>query len=95
MEEEFLDGYLLGDGTVGIALETDTLLGCLQAHLLDVALQDGLVADDPYDFVDDGATGSGDAVGSRRLILGLTCSDGRGTVEHCRAADGEEHEQRC
>lgn len=52
VEEEFLHGNLLGNGTVGIALETNAFLGGLQTHLLDVATQDGFVADNPDDFVD-------------------------------------------
>ena len=59
MEEELLDGNLLGDGAVRVALEADALLRSLQAILLDVAAQDGLIANHPDDFVDDGGGGNG------------------------------------
>ena len=53
MEEEFLYGYLFGNGAVRVTLEADTLLGSLQAHLFDITLENGLITDDPHDLVDD------------------------------------------
>ena len=48
VEEELLDGQVLGDDTIGVAADA-----ChLGARFLDVAQQDGLVADDPDHLID-------------------------------------------
>ena len=55
MEEQLLHGYLLRDDTVRIATPFHAFHRSLHTVCLDVGLQDGLIANDPDDLVDDGA----------------------------------------
>ena len=52
MKEQFLYGYLLRYGTVGIALPPLPFHSSLDASHLDVTLQDGFVTNDPDDLID-------------------------------------------
>ena len=83
MQEQFLDGNLLRNGTVGVAVEADALLGCLQAHLLDIAPQDGLVANNPDNLVDDRGRGLGLR---QRLTQGVSIEERRGGSRNGGAA---------
>ena len=51
VEEEFLHGNLFGYHAIGIRLEATALPDGLEARLLDLGLEDGLVAHHPYYFV--------------------------------------------
>ena len=55
VEEQLLNGYLLGDGAVGVAAPAHTFHGRTDAFHFDLALQDGLVAHYPDHLVDDAA----------------------------------------
>ena len=61
VDEEFLYCYLFGYGTVGVAAPFHTFHSRLHAHALDIRLQDGLIANDPYHLVDD-AVGRDDRI---------------------------------
>ena len=61
--EQLLYGNLLRDHAVRIAIPFHAFHRCLHTVCLNVGLQDGLVANDPDDLVDDGAHVDGVAVG--------------------------------
>ena len=67
MNEELLNSYLFGDGTVGITVPLHTLHCCLHTHALYVRLQDSLITNNPYHLVDD-------TVGWRDGVVILRCS---------------------
>ena len=47
VQEQFVNRHLLGDDAIGVAVDVLTLILQLQILLLDVALEDGLVAHHP------------------------------------------------
>ena len=57
MEEEFLHGELLRNGTVGVASIFDSFCFSLKSSHLDIRLQDSLIADNPNHLVNDAAWG--------------------------------------
>ena len=61
--EKLLYGNLLRDHTVRIAIPFHAFHRSLHTECLNVGLQDGLVANDPDDLVDDGTHVDGVAVG--------------------------------
>ena len=54
MEEELVDGYLLGDGTVGVAIPFHTFHRSLHTQGFHIRLQDSLIAYHPDHLVDHG-----------------------------------------
>ena len=61
--KELLHSYLFGYRTIGIPTPLHTFHRGLDAHLLNVGSEDGLIAYNPYDLINNGADG----------VLGCRC----------------------
>ena len=58
MLEQFLDGYLLRNRTVGVPAPFHTFHRSLHTHLFNVRLQDCLITDNPDHLIDDRSHGN-------------------------------------
>ena len=95
MLEQFLHSDLLRDHTVRIAIPLHSFHRSLHTVCLYVGLQDGLIAHDPDDLVDDGAHVYGVTV-SRTSVTSLTSKTSITTTiskTRGRPEDGETYEQ--